>query len=823
MCADRRQVQDAESGDQSKETQGGFVISRQVRRRSLCALVALGLVLAACSSDDGDDADETTTLAPEPTDTPTTDTEVPVDTGLTGDGLAVGVLAPSPGLLTVLFQGQQRGIDFAVEDIADGGGVLGGPLDATTTAAPLDGTEADLVPTAVEDGAQALIGPTGSSGALEYRDAVQNADSISCSPSASVPGLTADQETFGLFRTALPDDVTVGYLTDMVMDRRDEQAPGAAWNVAIVARNDDYGLAIGNGLAYALQSHGLVPTVVDYNAHRVNFTGTASEVTDLQPDLTVIVSYEEGAPIVTELVRGGVDPAAMIGLESFFRPRIATLSAPDGNTELVNGFTMVGTTGDLAFLERLYEADPNGQIANAAQAYDCTIVLALANEAVADGSSDSVSAAVRDVTADGTTCTTYADCLTKLQAGENIDYDGASGRIAIDEHGDPTFGRFTTATIQDGEVGNIETSDIDVAELRREQAAFAAAAFNTKLQQALTFLGFYTGPIDGLESPELTAALAAFQASVGLPPTGVYDAATDAALRAALGEFSDLFNSSTRDLQVLLTDLGFYSGPIDGIWSPELTEAVRALQRELGVPETGVIDAATVQAIYERGIATGSTTTVPDTPDTTAAPETTAAPTTAAPPTAPPPTAAPDTTAPPTTEPPAPEEPNLFATLQADPDFSIFLELVLQSGFDSDVERPSLYTVFAPTNEAFEDDPETLAQLRQLGTEDPGALAEYLSYYIAEGSFTTSTMPAEVRNLYGDLLTITGTAPNLSVNDVLIDPAKRDIAASNGVIQGLEALIATPSADDAAIVPEPPVETEPPVEDEAPVATEPAG
>ena len=246
-----------------------------------------------------------------------------------------------------MFQGQQRGIDFAVEDIADGGGVLGGPLDATTTPAPLDGTEADIVPTAVDEGAQALIGPTGSSGALEYRDAVQNADSISCSPSASVPGLTAEQETFGLFRTALPDDVTVGYLTDMVIDRRDAQAPGAAWKVAIVARNDDYGLAIGNGLAYALDSHGLVPTVVDYNAHRVQFTGTATEVTALQPDLTVIVAYEEGAPIVTELVRGGVDPAAMIGLESFFRPRIATLAAPDGNAELVDGLTMVGTTGDL--------------------------------------------------------------------------------------------------------------------------------------------------------------------------------------------------------------------------------------------------------------------------------------------------------------------------------------------------------------------------------------------------------------------------------------------------------------------------------------------
>ncbi len=383
-----------------------------------------------------------------------------------------------------------------------------------------------------------------------------------------------------------------------------------------------------------------------------------------------------------------------------------------------------------------------------AQAYDCTMVLALANEAVADGSADSVSAAVIDVTADGTTCTTYADCLTKLQAGENIDYDGASGRIGIDEHGDPTFGRFTTATILNGEVGNIETSDVDVAALRQEQAAFAAAAFNTKLQQALTFLGFYDGPIDGLESPELTAALAAFQASVGLPPTGVFDAATDAALRAALGEFSDLFNSSTRDLQILLTDLGFYSGPIDGIWSPELTEAVKALQRELGVPETGVIDAATVQAIYERGIATGSTTTTPAAPDTTEAPATTAAPTTAAPTTAAPTTAAPDTTVaptePPTTEPPVlPPTDNLLATLANDPDFRTFYELVLKSGYVHDAENLGPFTVFAPTNAAF--DPQTLADLNAMSQPQ---LQDYLSYYLVErATFIVADSPRNALEL----------------------------------------------------------------------------
>ena len=440
-------------------------------------------------------------------------------------------------------------------------------------------------------------------------------------------------------------------------------------------------------------------------------------MTDLNPDLTVIVSYEEGAPIVTELVRGGVDPATMIGLESFLQPNIATTSAPDGDVDLVDGFTVLGATGDRAFFQRLIEDDPNGQVANAAQAYDC-----------ADRARPRQRGRRRRVVRlderrrprasppAARTCTTYDDCLTKLNAGEDIDYDGASGRIAIDENGDPTFGRFTTASLEGGEFANIKTSDVDIAEIRREQAAFAAAAFTTKLQQALTFLGFYTGPIDGLDSPELTAALAAFQASVGLPPTGIYDAATDAALRAALGAYSDLLNTSTTELQILMTELGYYSGPIDGVWNTDLTAAVRAFQRDLGVPETGVLDAATIR----RHTRPASRRARPDdhrrAPATTAAPETTAAPTTAAPPTAAPTTAAPTTvppTAPPTTIPPPPE-PRRTSTTRSWPTGTsrCSSSSLLASGFDNDVQRPGDVHRVRSDDEAFDADPTELARLR---------------------------------------------------------------------------------------------------------------
>ncbi|MDD5350207.1 MAG: peptidoglycan-binding domain-containing protein [Chthoniobacteraceae bacterium] len=44
------------------------------------------------------------------------------------------------------------------------------------------------------------------------------------------------------------------------------------------------------------------------------------------------------------------------------------------------------------------------------------------------------------------------------------------------------------------------------------------------VQRALKYRGFYQGPIDGLSGPATRAAVRAYDASVGLPPTGAIDA-----------------------------------------------------------------------------------------------------------------------------------------------------------------------------------------------------------------------------------------------------------------------------------------------------------
>ena len=70
-------------------------------------------------------------------------------------------------------------------------------------------------------------------------------------------------------------------------------------------------------------------------------------------------------------------------------------------------------------------------------------------------------------------------------------------------------------------------------------------------------------------------------------------------------------------LQSVLSALGYWDGPIDGVWTPELTEALKEFQTALGVEPTGVVDAATLAAFelaFSEGA--GSPVTVPPAPTT---------------------------------------------------------------------------------------------------------------------------------------------------------------------------------------------------------------
>jgi peptidoglycan hydrolase-like protein with peptidoglycan-binding domain len=127
------------------------------------------------------------------------------------------------------------------------------------------------------------------------------------------------------------------------------------------------------------------------------------------------------------------------------------------------------------------------------------------------------------------------------------------------------------------------------------------------------------------------------------PIDGVYGSATTAAVTAmqkALGVTADgVYGPATADalrgkgkdtvvqIQTELTKYGYYSGPIDGHYGPATTDAVKKLQTDLGVTADGLVGAEIVTA-FNKAVADGTLKPTSATTTTTSTSATTTAATT---------------------------------------------------------------------------------------------------------------------------------------------------------------------------------------------------
>lgn len=138
------------------------------------------------------------------------------------------------------------------------------------------------------------------------------------------------------------------------------------------------------------------------------------------------------------------------------------------------------------------------------------------------------------------------------------------------------------------------------AQQRREQERRERIAANKDLQEQLSALGYYDGPIDGVVGSGTVAGLRTFQAANGLEVDGVHGPETEAALAGdpvTAEQFRQAQEEARRradEARAVLEDLGY--------WGGSLHHALMAFQKVNGLSPDGVLGPNTTAALADPGI-----------------------------------------------------------------------------------------------------------------------------------------------------------------------------------------------------------------------------
>ncbi len=418
--------------------------------RSVAVLGVAGLVLTACGGDD-----EAGT-----SDEPSASGSSSAAPGAKGDGtLRIGTLLPQTGSLAFLGPPEFAGVDLAIKDINDAGGVNGKQVEVTNSDSGDTSTDtaSQSVDRLLSNDVDAIVGAASTSVSLSVIDKITGAGVVQISPANTSDELTnyADKNLY--FRTAPPDVLQGRVLGDLIL------ADGNS-TVGILALQDSYGTGLAKQARTAIEGGGgqIVEEVV-YDPKAASFATEVGKIKAADPEAIAVIAFDETKKIIPELVKQGIGPS--VKKIYFVDGNLADYSKdfPKGTLEGVKG-TLPGVVAGDEFKARLAEVDPKlTEWAYAPESYDATILVALAAQAAGDDSGESIASKMQEVSSGGEKCTSFKDCLALLEEDKDIDYDGVSGPVEFNEKGDPSeaevgiysYGAGNTYTFVEAKKGQI--------------------------------------------------------------------------------------------------------------------------------------------------------------------------------------------------------------------------------------------------------------------------------------------------------------------------------------------------------------------------------
>lgn len=371
--------------------------------------------------------------------------------------MTVGVLVPQTGDLAIFAPPGEKAADLAIEEFSkalEGTNITveSSVADTETKAAAAQSAAQKLI----SDGASCLAGPWASDETVPVGTTVAARSQVPLiSPSSTSPEITDLPDDGYVFRTAPSDALQGQVLADAV-----GQELGTDATISVAARNDAYGEGIANEFKAAFEEAGGTTTgPVLYDPEGTTFDSEASEIVADNPDGYVIIDFEDPySKVGAALVRtGDFDATKMFTADGLaFEPKIppsipaealdganGTRPATPDNTETADEF------------QKLYDSAGGTKERGTFDAQNFDAVSLCVLGAVAAGSSEGpdIQSKIQEVASapgDKYDFTQLPEAIEALQAGDDIDFEGVSGPLDLDDNGDPTQGTYDTYQYQNG-------------------------------------------------------------------------------------------------------------------------------------------------------------------------------------------------------------------------------------------------------------------------------------------------------------------------------------------------------------------------------------
>ena len=386
--------------------------------------------------------------------------------------LRIAVLFPFSGDLSDFGDPFLQAAELAVDQINAAGGVNGQPIEL------VQGDSATSPQQAVEEarrlieleGVSAIIGPAGSGETLPVAESVTGpAGVLEVTMSATSPALTIANDNDFLFRTVISDAAQGVVMADVAREQGYESA-------CVLYVNNAYGQGLSEAFAERFTAEGgTVTAQVPHEQEQASYASELAQCTEGDPDVLVGAAYpESGRVFLRELVESGDVPSlifsdglqspdmfAELGWEAFEGSYGTAAGAPETDAAAMFEQAWEEAYGEIPAVPYLREIN------------DAVFLIALAAEQADSTDSTAIRDALREVanepgTAVGPGQEGWQTAVASIDAGEDINYEGAAGPVDLDENGDVSRGTIIVWQVQ-GEA--IETTDSREIDLGGEEAA----------------------------------------------------------------------------------------------------------------------------------------------------------------------------------------------------------------------------------------------------------------------------------------------------------------------------------------------------------------